>query len=61
MKFETTHQKAFCEAILTWALIVSLTEEEQTLIDQIAEQVVNGNRADEMALKAKSLTDDSLR
>lgn len=47
--------------ILTWALIVSLTEEEQTLIDQVAEQVVNGGPTQEMKIKAQSLSNESLR
>lgn len=47
--------------ILTWALIVSLIEEEQTLIDQIAEQVVNGGPAEEASIRAKSIHDESLR
>ena len=48
-------------AILTWPLIVSLTEDEQTLIDQIAEQVVNGGESEEAKLKAQSFSNKSLR
>ncbi|XP_067931769.1 SURP and G-patch domain-containing protein 1-like [Watersipora subatra] len=40
---------------------LSLTEDEQTLIDQIAEQVVNGGPTEEMKIKAQSLSNGSLR
>lgn len=43
------------------ALIVSLTEEEQTMIDQIAERVVSGGRIEEKKIKAQSLSNQSLR
>jgi len=42
-------------------LIVSLTEDEQALIDRIAEQVANGGKTEEMKTKARSLSDKSLR
>jgi len=48
-------------AILTRALIVSLTEEEQSLIDKVAEQVVNGGKSEEMKIKAQSMSNKSLR
>jgi len=43
------------------ALIVSLTEEEQTLIDSIAERVVNGSPNEEKIIRAKSLANEELR
>lgn len=49
------------DGLLTSALIVSLTEEEQTMIDQIADRVVNGGRTEEKKIKAQSLTNDTLR
>jgi len=42
-------------------LIVSLTEEEQAFIEQIAEQVINGGLAEEKNLKAQSSYDERLR
>lgn len=61
-RFAMSHRGFHCyDTLLTRALIVSLTEEEQTTIDQIAERVANGGRMEERKLKAQSLSNESLR